>query len=123
MYTDQETTTQGSGMAFVCGLFTGMAIGAGMGLLFAPRAGAELRGRIADSASTVGRRMSDTFDAVADAGRDAYQQARDVASTAGEQFSRMASDVSRSAQEGADAIRASASRARRDAQTPTSTHA
>jgi gas vesicle protein len=98
-----------------------MAIGAGIGLLFAPRAGAEMRGHIADSASTVGKRMSETFDTVADAGRDAYHQARDVATTAGEQIGRMASDVSRSAQEGADAIRAAASRTRRD--TSTSTHA
>lgn len=120
MYNEQEMANgSGSGMAFVCGLFTGMAIGAGVGLLFAPRPGAELRGQLASSASEAGRRMSRTIDSVADAGRDAYQQVHDVASTASDQIGRMAGDISRSAEQTASAVRSAASRARRDPTTST----
>jgi gas vesicle protein len=113
MYNDQEMANgSGSGMAFVCGLFTGMAIGAGVGLLFAPRPGAELRGQLASSAAEAGRRLSKTMDAVADASRDAYQQVQDVASTASDQIGRVAGGISRSAEQGASAVRSAVSRAR-----------
>lgn len=115
MAIDYDNDYRDSGGGFVAGLFTGMAIGAGIGLLFAPRAGSELRGQIADSATSVGKRVSETFDAVADAGRDAYQQARDVASTArdvattaGNELGRMAGEAGRSAERGAAAIRSAA---------------
>ena len=77
--------------------------------LFAPRPGSELRGQLADSASAMGRRMSETIDAVADAGRDAYQQARDVAATAGNELKSAAGDVSSGVKKGAAAIRNAAS--------------
>jgi len=102
---DQES----SNLSFVAGLFTGAVIGAGVGLLFAPRAGSELRGRLADSASAMGRRMSETIDSVADAGRDAYQQARDVATTAGNELRSAAGDVSSGVEKGTAAIRNAAS--------------
>ena len=44
---------------------------------------------------------------------DAYQQARDVASTAGDELGRMANDVSRSAEQGVSAIREAVGRPRR----------
>jgi gas vesicle protein len=113
MYQTYENENQDSGnMAFVAGLCAGVAIGAGLGLLFAPRAGAELRGRLADHASTASRKVSETMDAVADAGRDAYSRARDVAATAGEELGRMAQDVSRSAGQSGAAIRSAAVRSR-----------
>jgi gas vesicle protein len=121
MYSEFDNGNQGSSnLSFVAGLFTGAVIGAGVGLLFAPRAGSEIRGRIVDSASAVGKRMSETIDAVADAGRDAYQQARDVATTAGGELRSAASDVSSGVEKGAAAIRnaAAAARGRRQDFTP-----
>jgi len=113
MYTTYENDNQDSGnMAFVAGLFAGVAIGAGLGLLFAPRPGVELRGRLADQANTASKKVTETMDAVADAGRDAYSRARDVASTAGEELGRIAQDVSRSAGQSASAIRSAAGRPR-----------
>jgi gas vesicle protein len=121
MYSEFDNGNQGSSnLSFVAGLFTGAIIGAGVGLLFAPRAGSELRGRIVDSASVMGRKMSETIDAVADAGRDAYQQARDVAATAGGELKSAASDVGSGVEKGAAAIRhaAAAARGRRQDFTP-----
>jgi gas vesicle protein len=115
MYTERDDNgTQGTNsVSFVAGLFTGALIGAAVGLLFAPRVGAELRGQIKDAASAAGQKASETIGAVADAGRTAYQQARDVASTASDELGRMASDVSRSAEQGASAIREAVTRPRR----------
>ncbi len=110
MYNEFDSDNQdSSNLSFVAGLFTGAVIGAGVGLLFAPRPGSELRGRLADSASAMGRRMSETIDAVADAGRDAYQQARDVATTAGNELRSAAGDVSSGVEKGTAAIRNAAS--------------
>src|SRR6478735_2319970 len=114
MYNEFDSDNQdSSNLSFVAGLFTGAVIGAGVGLLFAPRAGSELRGQLADSASAMGRRMSETIDAVADAGRDAYQQARDVAATAGDELKSAAGDVSSGVNKGATAIRNAAAAAAR----------
>ena len=117
---DNGNQSSSSNLSFVAGLFTGAVIGAGVGLLFAPRAGSELRGQLADSASAMGRRMSETIDAVADAGRDAYQQARDVAATAGDELKSAAGDLSSGVNKGAAAIRnaAAAARGRRQEFTP-----
>jgi len=118
---DNGNQSSSSNLSFVAGLFTGAVIGAGVGMLFAPRAGSELRGQLADSASAMGRRMSETIDAVADAGRDAYQQARDVAATAGDELKSAAGDVSSGVNKGATAIRnaaAAAARGRRQEFTP-----
>jgi gas vesicle protein len=121
MYSEFDSGNQSSSnLSFVAGLFTGAVIGAGVGLLFAPRAGSEMRGRLVDSASAMGRKMSETMDAVADAGRDAYQQARDVAATAGDELKSAAGDVSSGVNKGAAAIRnaAAAARGRRQEFTP-----
>ena len=67
----------GGGPGFLFGLLAGAALGAGLGLLFAPKKGRELRGQLADSASSVGRAASDRYhkvagavSAIADRGRD-----------------------------------------------------
>jgi gas vesicle protein len=109
-----DNGNQGTNSAgFVAGLFTGALIGAAVGLLFAPRVGTELRGQIKDAASAAGQKASETIGAVADAGRAAFQQARDVAATAGDELGRMANEVSRSAEQGVSAIRDAAARPRR----------
>jgi gas vesicle protein len=95
-------------LTFVAGLCAGVAIGAGLGLLFAPRSGAELRGQMADSASDVGKAVSRTIDGVAAAGRGAYGQAREVISTAGDTLDRLSGEAARIAEQGLAAARAMA---------------
>jgi gas vesicle protein len=69
--------------SFVMGLLTGTVLGAGLGMLFAPRAGSELRGQLsehaghlANTASEQYRRASDTASGLAEKGREAYDKAR-----------------------------------------------
>jgi gas vesicle protein len=81
--------------AFLRGLFAGTMIGAGIGLLFAPRRGSELRRQVADSAASASRAASKTVDELSQRGREAYQRARDVASRAGESVERVANDAAK----------------------------
>lgn len=68
-----------SGMAFISGLCAGALIGTGLGLLFAPRKGSELREQLSDAATTMGKTVAKTADDVVQRGRSAYDRARDVA--------------------------------------------
>lgn len=76
---------EGGGGSFVIGLLTGTVLGAGLGILFAPKAGSELRTQISDQAGSIAntasegyRRASETASQLADRGRDMYGKARDA---------------------------------------------
>src|ERR1700681_958777 len=99
------------GGSFVMGLLTGTVLGAGLGMLFAPKAGQELRnqvfeqaGNLASTASDGYRRASDTASDLADRGREVagnlagrgremYDKARDAASRGAEKARRSARDT------------------------------
>jgi gas vesicle protein len=96
----------GSGPAFFTGLFAGAVIGTGLGLLFAPRKGSELRGQVAESAANVGRTVSKTVDDLTESGREAYQRGREVyertrtaVTRAGDTIGRLASDTAKDVSE------------------------
>ena len=72
------------GGSFVMGLLTGTVLGAGLGMLFAPKAGSELRGQLteqagqlANTASEQYRRASEAATGWAEKGREAYDKAAD----------------------------------------------
>jgi len=76
---------EGSGGGFMMGLLTGTVLGAGLGMLLAPKAGSELRGAIgeqarnlANTASEQYRRASESAGTWADKGRDFVDKARDA---------------------------------------------
>jgi len=58
--------TGGNGSGFVMGLITGAAVGAALGLIFAPKRGSELRDDLARSTEGLRRRASQAYDAVSD---------------------------------------------------------
>jgi len=90
--------SQGSGRTFFTGLVAGAMIGAGFGVLFAPRRGSELRRQMADSATSAGQAMSKTVDDWSEQGRVAYGRVRDAASRAGTFVDRVAADAARTAE-------------------------
>jgi hypothetical protein len=71
------------GGSFLMGLLAGTVLGAGLGMLFAPRAGSELRNQLGEQAgrlrNTAGGAYSTATDRVTqivDKGREAYDRAR-----------------------------------------------
>jgi gas vesicle protein len=68
----------GGGSGFMMGLLTGTVLGAGLGMLFAPKSGSELRGQLSESASSVGRAASEQYHKVAGAASDIADRGRDV---------------------------------------------
>jgi gas vesicle protein len=73
-----------AGGGFIMGLLTGAVIGAGIGMLLAPKAGSDLRGQVADQARNFGnkageqyRRASETASQWAEKGREMVNQARE----------------------------------------------
>ena len=72
------------------GLLAGTVLGAGLGMLFAPRAGSEIRNQLSEQAgrlrSTAGdtyHQASDKVSHLVDRGREAYERARGASSQAG----------------------------------------
>jgi gas vesicle protein len=73
----------GSGGSFMMGLLAGTMIGAGLGLLLAPKSGSELRsqiagqaGRLRDAADKTYTQATEKVNDIVERGRDAYDRAR-----------------------------------------------
>jgi gas vesicle protein len=82
-----DTDRGGSGAGFVMGLLTGTVLGAGLGMLFAPRAGSELRSQLTDQGGNLANQASEAFRRATanagewvDGGRDLYDKAKDAVS-------------------------------------------
>jgi gas vesicle protein len=91
---DRIEREEGSG-AFLMGLLAGTVLGAGLGMLFAPKAGSELRTQLSEQANKLRDTASETYNQASekvtqmvDRGREAYDRARTTASRAGETASR-----------------------------------
>ncbi len=102
---EQGRSDSNSGVTFFTGLLAGALIGTGLGLLFAPRKGSELREQLSDAATSMGKTVSKTADEFVQKGRSAYDRARDVASRAGDEIDRAAGAAAKGMDEGLDAAR------------------
>jgi hypothetical protein len=79
---DRFEKEEGGG-SFLMGLLAGTVLGAGLGMLFAPKAGNELRtqlgeqaGRLRSTANDTYQQASEKVSQIVDRGRDAYDRAR-----------------------------------------------
>src|SRR5678816_3707881 len=89
---DYDRYENEGGGGFMMGLLTGTVLGAGLGVLLAPKAGAELRGAIGEQARNLGnkaseqyRRASDNAGHWAEKGREFVDRARDAVSRGAEE--------------------------------------
>lgn len=107
------------GGAFLMGLLAGTVLGAGLGMLFAPKSGSELRTQLAesgrnlgDSASQTYRKASERVGTLVDRGREAYDRARGTVSEAAERgreaYASTRSAVTEAADRGYEAVRSAA---------------
>ena len=76
-----------SGGAFLMGLLAGTVLGAGLGMLFAPKAGSELRNQLSEQATRLRSTANDRYhqasgkvSQIVDRGREAYDKAKHTAS-------------------------------------------
>ena len=88
---DRLEREEGGG-SFLMGLLAGTVLGAGLGMLFAPKTGSELRSQLTESAGQLrsranefGQQATEKVSQMVDRGREAYDRARtsvsDMAST------------------------------------------
>ena len=82
---DRFDNGDSGGGSFVMGLLTGTVLGAGLGMLFAPKAGSELRNQLSEQAGNLAsqaqdgmRKVSENAGEWADRGRDMYGKAKDA---------------------------------------------
>ncbi len=75
-----------SGAGFVLGLLSGVVLGVGVGLLLAPRSGAEIRQSLAQSASDLQRTATDSYNQVSHKVREAADRGRDMVNRATERW-------------------------------------
>jgi gas vesicle protein len=82
---DRFENENNGGGSFVMGLLTGTVLGAGLGMLFAPKAGSELRNQLTEQAGNLANQAQDGIRKVtenagewADRGRDIYGKAKDA---------------------------------------------
>jgi gas vesicle protein len=97
---DRYENEGGGGGSFVMGLLTGTVLGAGLGMLFAPKAGSELRGQISEQAGNLKNTASEGYRKAteaagdwADRGREMYDKARDAVSRGTEEAERYVRDA------------------------------
>jgi hypothetical protein len=81
-YDRLEREEEGGG-SFLMGLLAGTVLGAGLGMLFAPKAGSELRNQLSEQAGRLRNTAGDTYQQATDRvsqmvekGREAYERAR-----------------------------------------------
>src|SRR5438876_10140316 len=86
---DRFDNEGGSGASFVMGLLTGTVLGAGLGMLFSPKAGSELRSQLSDQAGNLANQASEGYrratesarewaDRGKEAGKEVYCKAREA---------------------------------------------
>lgn len=95
----EQTETNG-GSSFFMGLLAGAVLGAGLGLLMAPKSGAELRSQLSRRSRDLAETASNTYRRVTERGREigeqVYDRARDAAGRTADQAERYARDVASS---------------------------
>jgi gas vesicle protein len=84
---DRFEREEGGG-SFLMGLLAGTVLGAGLGMLFAPKAGSELRsqlvdqtGKLREKADQSYQQASEKVSQIVDRGREAYDKARSSVSS------------------------------------------
>lgn len=78
---------------FFAGMLTGLAVGVGIGMLFAPRSGAELRQTIAQSAGDFQRKANESYQQASEKVKDVVDKGRDAVSRGKESWQQGRSDI------------------------------
>ena len=77
------------GGSFLMGLLAGTVLGAGLGMLFAPKAGSETRKQLSEQATRLRSTAGDTYQQASEKINQTYHQASDKINQASEKVSQM----------------------------------
>lgn len=89
---------------FLSGMFLGVAMGAAIGLLFAPWSGAETRGRVADSADRLRKQAGKTYDRASSMMHDAVDRGKHAWQRGQESFEETRDSIAREAERVGDRV-------------------
>ena len=82
---------------FAMGLLCGVAVGAALGLLFAPSDGKKLRGQIGEQARWLGNQSRDVYERASRSVSDAVSAGREAVSAGRDAFTKTRTDATASA--------------------------
>src|SRR3954468_6889906 len=96
------------GGSFVMGLLTGTVLGAGLGILFAPKSGSEMRNQLSEQANNLANQASEGVRKVtenagdwADRGREMYGKAKGAVAKGADEAQRYARDAANTVKDAA----------------------
>ena len=89
---DYDTRSMNPG-AFMTGLLFGAAVGAALGIIFAPRSGSDTRQKLAESGSKLREGAMKTYAQARDGANAAFSKARDAYDRGRDAFDRTRKDV------------------------------
>ena len=84
---------EGGGGGFMMGLLTGTVLGAGLGMLFAPKAGSEMRHKLGEQANSFGRVAGEQYRRASDAATGIVEKAQKRVDETRERVGRKAEDL------------------------------
>ena len=104
MHYEQDGSNQGNGGGFIVGLLAGAAIGAGIGMLLAPKSGAELREQLSGRANDLAEKASQQYRRATGVANDLAERGREMYGTAREAVNRGTEEAQRYVRDTADSI-------------------
>ena len=84
---------EGGGGGFMIGLLTGTVLGAGLGMLLAPKAGSEIRGAIGEQARNLGNMASEQYKKASENASDWAERGREFVDKAKDAVNRGAEEA------------------------------
>ena len=91
---DRFENEGGGGGSFVMGLLTGTVLGAGLGMLFAPKSGSELRGQLSEQAGNLANTAQEGYRKASEMAGEWADKTRDAVSRGAEEAQRYVRDAS-----------------------------
>lgn len=85
---DRFDNNESGGGSFVMGLLTGTVLGAGLGMLFAPKAGSELRNQLSEQAGTIANQASEGYRRASETATQWAGKAKDAVNRGAEEAQR-----------------------------------
>jgi gas vesicle protein len=113
---DRFDNEGGGGGSFVMGLLTGTVLGAGLGMLFAPKAGAALRDQLTEQAGNIRNTASDGYRKASEAAGEWSEKGRDIVDKASEKGRDLVDKASEKGRDIVDKAKDAASRGADEAQ-------